>query len=136
LLAQQAVAMDTNDERYLLDTTNVARLDQPKITATGSASVAQKDSITFSGAYGANEIVEFTVNGVRLQYITTAGDTANSIATNIATQFTAAANNAGNSAVTASASSGTITLEAKKPGVPFTASVVENSSTGSAVRAD
>ena len=136
LLAQQAVAMDTNDERYLLDTTNVARLDQPKITATGSASVAQKDSITFSGAYGPNEIVEFTVNGVRLQYITVVGDSATSIATNIASQFTLAANNAGNTAVTATASSGIITLEAKKPGVPFTASVVENSSTGSAVRAE
>jgi len=137
LLAQQAVAMDTNDERYLLDTTNVARLEQPKITANGSDSVAQKDSITFAGSYSADDIIELTVNGVRLQYVVpTGGQTAAQVAASVATQFTSAANNAGNTAVSATAALDVITLEAKKPGVPFTATVQENSSTGTATRAE
>ena len=111
LLAQQAVAMDTNDERYLLDTTNVARLEQPRITAKGSDSVAQKDSITFAGSYSANDIIELTVNGVRLQYVVpTGGQTAAQVAAGVATQFTSAANNAGNTAVFATAALDVITL--------------------------
>jgi len=117
LLAQQSVAMDTNDERYLLDTTNVARLEQPKITANGSDSVAQKDSITFAGSYSADDIIELTVNGVRLQYVVpTGGQTAAQVAAGVATQFTSAANNAGNTAVSATAALDVITLEAKKTG--------------------
>jgi flagellin-like hook-associated protein FlgL len=138
LLAQQAVAMDTNDERYLLDTTNVARLDQPKITARGSDSVAQQDSITLSGNYLANEIIELTVNGVKLQYVVAeGGEAASVIAPKIVTQFSAPPDNVASAAVTATASgSGVITLEAKKPGVSFTATVTENSSTGTALRAE
>lgn len=138
LLAQQAVAMDTNDERYLLDTTNVARLDQPKITAKGSDSVAQQDSITLSGNYLANEIIELTVNGIKLQYVVAeGGEDASVIAPKIVTQFSASPTNAANVAVTAIASgTGVITLEAKKPGVPFTAVATENSATGTALRAE
>ncbi len=137
LLAQQAVAMDTNDERYLLDTTTVARLDQPRITAKGSDSVAQQDSITFTEPFEDNTVIELTVNGVRLQYVTSAGQAASSVATAIQAAFAGAASNAANSAVTATVTSpGVITLEAKNSGVPFTAQVQENSPTASATRAE
>jgi len=137
LLAQQSVAMDTNDERYLLDATTVARLDQPRITAKGSESVAQQDSITFTGPFEDNSVIELTVNGVRLQYVTSAGQAASSVATAIQAAFTSAASNAANSAVTATVTSpGVITLEAKQSGVPFTDLVQENSPTATATRAE
>ena len=54
-LAQQAVAMDTNDERYLLRTTNVAALDRPRTTITGDAisTATVADDVIFvkSGSY-------------------------------------------------------------------------------------
>jgi flagellin-like hook-associated protein FlgL len=54
-LAQQAVAMDTNDERYLLRTTNVAALDPPRTTITGDAisTATVADDVIFvkSGSY-------------------------------------------------------------------------------------
>jgi flagellin-like hook-associated protein FlgL len=54
-LAQQAVAMDTNDERYLLRTTNVAALDPPQAKITGDAISTAKvaDDVIFvkSGSY-------------------------------------------------------------------------------------
>lgn len=54
-LAQQAVAMDTNDERYLLRTTNVAALDPPQTKITGDAISTAKvaDDVIFvkSGSY-------------------------------------------------------------------------------------
>ena len=54
-LAQQAVAMDTNDERYLLRTTNEAALDPPRATVLGSAisTATVSDDVIFkkSGGY-------------------------------------------------------------------------------------
>ncbi|NBW01445.1 MAG: hypothetical protein EBR85_07030 [Betaproteobacteria bacterium] len=135
LLAQQAVAMDTNDERYLLDTTNVARLDQPKITAQGSDSVKQKAEVTLTGPFADNDIIELTVNGVRLQYVVSAGQTPTQVAQGIEAQF-ALGSNAANSAVKASSLGSVVSLEAKNAGVPFTVAVAENSSAGGITQAE
>jgi flagellin-like hook-associated protein FlgL len=129
MLAQQAVAMDTNDERYLLDTTNVAQLDQPKITAFGSESVAQRDSITFEGDFLQYDVIELTVNGSLLQYVIEEDSTAAEVAAVVAAGFDS-------DEVSASVDGETIILQANNSGVPFTAAVRVNSSTGTAARAE
>lgn len=145
-LAQQAVAMDTNEERYLLRTTTVARLDQPKTTVSGSDSVAQSEKLTLSGTYAAHDVITVRMNGVDVNYAVTEdnlsedndgvvpapGDSPEAYA-NIAAGIAAAYNastNAAHTAVTATAGADFVTFTADEAGESFVLTASENSTAG------
>ena len=75
-LAQQAVAMDTNDERYLLRTTNVARLDQPKVASgddSVSSAVIDADAVFHkAGTYTIDGFTTRSIGGSPEQFVTDA----------------------------------------------------------------
>jgi flagellin-like hook-associated protein FlgL len=75
-LAQQSVAMDTNDERYLLKTTNVARLSQPFVTSkdqTVSAAAVSEDAIFVQpGTYKIDAFSTRSIGGTPEQFVTEA----------------------------------------------------------------
>ncbi len=150
-LAQQAVAMDTNEERYLLRTTTVARLDQPKTTVSGSDSVAQQEKLTLSGTYAAHDVISIRMNGVDVNYAVTennltadnaggaavAGNSATAYA-NIAAGIAAAYNastNAAHTNVTATAGATFVTFTADEAGESFVLTASENSAAGEVAQA-
>ncbi|MBU3723988.1 MAG: hypothetical protein FGM18_00575 [Burkholderiaceae bacterium] len=75
-LAQQAVAMDTNDERYLLRTTNVARLDQPKVASADesvSSAVIDADAVFHkAGTYKIDGFTTRSIGGSPEEFVTDA----------------------------------------------------------------
>ena len=75
-LAQQAVAMDTNDERYLLRTTNVARLSQPMVKSkdetVSSAAIADDAIFNQAGTYKIDGFSTRSIGGSPEQFVTEA----------------------------------------------------------------
>jgi flagellin-like hook-associated protein FlgL len=127
-LKQKAVAMDADDERYLLRDTSTAGLDQPKTRIGGSEAVAQVDTITLAGSVWAGDVVQLNLNGVPVTYAVQPADIGGSDAAtraNVMSQLFAALNNSGNPAHTSVVPTLTgdiITLTADQPGIPFAAS--------------
>lgn len=127
-LKQKAVAMDADDERYLLRDTSVARLDQPKTRLGGSEAVAQVDTITLAGSIWAGDVVQLNLNGSPITYAVQPVDIGGTDAitrSNVMTKLNAALAASGDpahTAVVASLSGDVITLTADQPGIPFTAS--------------
>lgn len=123
------------------------------IVVSGITSAAtQVDTVTLGGDYIAGDTVTLTVNGVALPaYTVTANNltvnndgtggvaSAAQIRANIASSMTAAFNaslDPAHTPVTASASSGVITLTADVAGTAFTSSVSDTSASGTAVQAN
>jgi flagellar hook-associated protein 2 len=122
------------------------------VVAGVKSAASQVDTVTLGGAYLAGDSLSLTVNGVALPaYTVTANNlTVNNdgtggaaseaqIRANIASSMSAAFNsslNPAHTSVTATASSGVITLTADVAGTAFTTSVSETSASGTAVQAN
>jgi flagellar hook-associated protein 2 len=122
------------------------------VVAGVKSAATQVDTVTLGGAYVAGDSVSLSVNGVALPaYTVTANNlTVNNdgtggvaseaqIRANIATSMAAAFNaslDPAHTPVTASASSGVITLTSDVAGTAFTSAVSETSSSGTAVQAN
>ncbi len=145
------VQIGTND--FTLTVTAKKTGTSNDIVVSGVKSAAtQVDTVTLDGSYIAGDTVSLTVNGVALPaYTVTANNlTVNNdgtggvasaaqiranIASSMATSFNASLDPA-HTSVTASASSGVLTLTADVAGTAFTSSVSDTSASGTAVQAN